>query len=287
MLLSEVDAIAAGEWLWPTVLPDDFDFQYANRNNNPSGDLKSVQFGATGSLAGQFGLWVGPDAPSDDGRTVEVAGRDWTITSSAGQARGTTAVGDRYVDIGGPVSETALIAVIDGLALVSEAQLPSTPLSYEDVMTDVGEFDINGEQVVMSVDESNGWFCTGTRSSTDGGGGCVTYFDPAQTISRYHASSVGLIESTSQLQMSTRGMASTDVARIDVEFINGATSSVVPQNTSGQFPGVRFWTVGAVVDVEPGQDPDAVNVVFVEIRAYDANGTLLATRTSDDDIVRL
>ncbi len=286
MLLSGVEAVAGDEWLWPTVLPDGFEFQYADRNNNPSGDLKSVQFGTTGSLTGQLSFWISPDTPSSEGgQSVEVAGRNWTISTSAGQARGTAAIGDRFVDVGGPVSQSDLLAVIDGLALVSEDQLPAAPLSYDDAMTDVGEFDVNGEQVVMSVDESNGWFCTQIRTDTESGGGCVTYFDPAETISRYHGFSTGFDETTSQLQMGTRGMASTDVARIDVEFINGAVASVVPQNTSGEFPDVRFWTVGAVVDLQPGQDPNAVNDVFIEIRAYDADGTLIATRTSDDDTV--
>lgn len=52
---------------------------------------------------------------------------------------------DRYIDLSGPVRDTDLLAVIDGLAVVSEAQLPVAPLSYDDVMTDVGEFDVNGE----------------------------------------------------------------------------------------------------------------------------------------------
>jgi hypothetical protein len=80
-------------------------------------------------------------------------------------------------------------------------------------------------------------------------------------------------------------MASTDVARIEVEFINGATASVAPQNTSDQFPDVLFWAVGAVVELEPGQDPDALNQVFVEIRADDGDGALLDTRTIGDDTV--
>ncbi len=191
------------------------------------------------------------------------------------------------VNVGGPVSETELLTIIDGLTLVAETQLPAAPLIYRDIMTDVGEFDVNGEQATMSVDESNGWYCTATRTASGGGGGCAAYFDPTMTISRYHGTSVEFVESTSQLQMSTRGMASTDVGRIDVEFINGVTSSVVPQNTSDRFPDVLFWTVGAIAALEPGQDPNAVNEVLVEIRAYSADGTLLATHTSSDDSIDL
>jgi hypothetical protein len=159
--LNGVGAIAADEWLWPTVLPDGFEYQYANRNNDPSGDSKSVWFGTLGSLTGQLEIWISPDVSSlEGGESIEMAGRDWTITSSTGQTRGTTAIGDRYIGVGGPITETDLLAVIDGLALVSEAQLPSAPLTYLDAMIDVGQFDVNGEQVIMSAHESNGWFCT-------------------------------------------------------------------------------------------------------------------------------
>ncbi len=286
--LSAVGEIATDQWLWPTAVPNGYEFQFADRNNHPTGDLQWINFGTKGSLTGQLSLLVGPDDPSSDkGKLVEMAGRNWTVTTSPGRARGTAAIGDRFVDVGGPVSETELLTIIDGLTLVAETQLPAAPLTYRNIMTDVGEFDVNGEQATMSVDESNGWYCTATRTAGVGGGGCATYFDPTMTISRYHSASFGVAESTSQLQMSTQGMASTDVARIDVEFINGVTSSVVPQNTSDRFPDVLFWTVGAIAALEPGQDPDAVNEVLVEIRAYSADGTLLATHTSSDDSIGL
>ncbi len=95
--LSAVGEIATDQWLWPTAVPGGFEFQFADRYNHPTGDLQWINFGTTGSLTGQLSLLVGPDDPSSDGgNLVELAGRNWTVTTSPGRARGTAAIGDGY-----------------------------------------------------------------------------------------------------------------------------------------------------------------------------------------------
>lgn len=276
--LSSVDSIAADEWLWPTVLPDGFRYQYPERLN----DAKTLRFFVSPSSTNQIHIWLSPAfASSDSGDLVSVAGRSWSISGPADSAQAEADIGDQTVSIGGAIKRADLIAMIEGLIVVKEGQLQSPPLTYPDVA--VGTFDLHGQDAVVNVRESNGWYCIGTQSAAGGSSGCASYMDLSEKISWPGGGAYDYAEDSSTLTMSTWGMASADVASVEVDFIGGVTASVVPQNTSGQFPDRRFWVVGAEADSFVG-NPSGITQIVVEVRAYDSEGTLLATRRSDDPV---
>ncbi len=63
---------------------------------------------------------------------------------------------------------------------------------------------------------------------------------------------------------------------IEVDWFDGTTSTVTPQNTSDQLTDARFWATGTTIELEPGQNTDAINIT-TEVRAIDANGEVIAT----------
>ena len=276
--LSSVDNIAADEWLWPTVLPDGFRYQYPERLH----DTKTLRFFVSPSSTNQIHIWLSPAfASSDSGDLVIAAGRSWSISGPADSPQAEAVIGDQTVSIGGAVKRADLIAMIEGLIVVKEGQLQSPPLTHPDVA--VGTFDLHGQDVVVNVRESNGWYCIGTQSAGGGSGGCASYLDLSEKISWPGGGASDYAEDSSTLTMSTYGMASADVALVEVDFIGGVTASVVPQNTSGQFPDRRFWVVSAEADSFVG-NPSGITQIVVEVRAYDSEGTLLATRRSEDPV---
>ena len=274
--LSDVDEIADDEWVIATSLPEDYEFQYASDNADGSGLSQLVKYGVGPSQVEEISLRRSEDGSIPSGEPFDVDGTEWTVEASPESRLAARRIGDDVLTVGGfSGTDEELRAMLSDLVVVTEPGLPQAPIAYSRTMTEFGSFEFDGRVYSLRADGSNGWYCDGLFDvDGSGGGGCASFFDPADHLQAYHGAAVNSPTGSNEIQASTYGLTSTAASRIDVEWFDGSVTSVAPQNTSDLFPDVLFWATGATFELKGGTF-DAESVV--EVRAYDIGGELLAT----------
>lgn len=276
--LAAVDSLADDEWVIPTLLPEGFEFQYAADTSTGPERSQMVVYGVGASQGSQIILSASGQGPTRAGTALVVDGVEWTVSSDPGARVASRRVGDDEFTIGGLGSTDVEVAdVLASLVVVTDTGLPERPIVFNDSMTPVGVFMTDGRELTVKADGSNGWFCTGLFSGNAWGGGCASFFDPANHLAEYHSGGSESADRAREMLTSVSGLSSVETTRVEVEWIDGTITSVAPQNSSDRFADVRFWATGTTIELDPGQSPDSLNETVVEVRAYDAGGALLAT----------
>ncbi len=275
--LSSVDAVGNNQWIVPSRLGDGATFQHAY---SYGGVGRNIQYG-TDTSSETLSIFVGPQgAPYSPGTDVDIGGRVWSISVDDGFGVATLSIGDNDVQVTGVFESTSELAVlVEGLVVVDSAQLPDEPLTYStDSMTPVATFDVDDTTVQITAEGAGGWYCINIIDGQDaGGGGCGTFFDPADHLLLYSTGSRQDATADRVIRAEASGLASADVVRVEIDWLDGMTSTVVPQNTSDQFTDVKFWATRTPIDLPAGQDTDSITEFVTEIRAIDQNGEVLAT----------
>lgn len=278
--LSAVDSLAVDEWVIPTRLPDGFEFQYAADTSTVDERSQMMLYGIGASQIEQIVLNVRSGGKLSTGDVLVVDGSEWTVSGGVVGRIASRSVGDAVITIGGMTATDAeLTDFLAGLVVVDDGGLPSAPILFIESLTDVGVFEVGEREFTVKADGSNGWFCTALVIDEGWGGGCASFFDPSDHVEAFQSAGSEYAEGGSEFLTNTDGMASAATASVEVDWIDGTTTSVAPQNTSDRFPDVRFWATGTTIELEPGQTAEQLADIetVVEVRAYGADGSLLAT----------
>lgn len=271
--LSQVDSLGPGDWVVPSAAPDEVDFLWAtvraNSNVVAMGDdpnRPSYVFEVTFPISRS----TGPTVPI-------VSETEWVMTALEIGWRTRRGVGPALVAVNGPGGfDDAAEALLDGLVVVSAEGLPQPPVDPDGPMTEVASFDIDGVVYTYSVVGTPAYACVRVDEAGLGASG---YCGPFTAEGDVFASFTGgggytYTEDSDVIRATADGAVRSDVARVEVEFIDGTTVSVEPMNTSDVFPELRFWVVVADVNVPDLRSFENLTPV-AEQRAFDADDTLL------------
>ena len=275
--LSEVDDITPSEWVIATDTPADRQWLYPMVSATDV--AQRVAWYGTKRFDGrseQLSVSVGAPSANPEGEVVEISGSTWTVSAwTPGEWKATRQLATSTVTVSDRgVFDAADRDLIAGLVVVPESALPSPALGDPGRVVDVARYELDGVTHTFAVQESNGFWCTSVRSAGGSGSGCASTFDPAAPIT-IDGGSTSRSDGSDIVEVERAGTVSDDVARVEVEF-GGAVISVVPVDESGLFDR-KFWIVAARFDdaAEALLPPSAS---LLEVRAYDAQGRLIATQ---------
>lgn len=278
-MLSEVGLLSDDAWVVLGLLPEGDEYTYAMRN----GEERTVNYGDRTDPEQHRISIVRRELDTGADQVLAVDGRDWYVEEDPTGWSAMAVVGDRVVQVLGnrEFFEGAGGDVIRNLRVVSTADLPFPPLDPEGPMTPVAGFEADGFDVEMRANGSNGYFCTALVEGEGSSVGCGQPVDVSGPIANVVTSgSVSTLYGVTTTRFLLGGIASPDVATVEVELVDGRTVSAVPTDSSGTFD-VRFWVVGGEVDLTaPGGSEAATSELedlIVDIRSLDADGTLLTT----------
>jgi hypothetical protein len=293
--LGDVDGIETDEWVYPSVVPDGVEYAYPSRDVVPH-PARSIRFVSESDLVG-YVVTVHPgeadlslDGPSSEPveveshTTEELDGRVWEIVTIEDVWLATRHLDSTSVRVSGPAEfDGSARTFIEGLVVISEADLPSPPLGFDGEFVEVARYDSgDGLAAAVRVTESNSYFCMKIYDGFGGGGGggCGKSVPSGGVLSGINAST-GPASGREGVRIDAGGIARADVARIEVEFVDGTVVTTTPTDLSEQFD-VGFWVVAAISAID-NRKPDppwsGVNTLLAEVRAYDAAGDLLDTQT--------
>ena len=135
---------------------------------------------------------------------------------------------------------------------------------------------------VYAKADGDGW-CV---DSPPGGGGCPAKLPPGLPITAHGGGYSYYIEDSMWVEAGASGLASNDVAIIEVRFVDGTILEVRPTDLSGE-AGVRFWNVVARLKLDAPLDRDG-SVAFVDtITAYDNSGRPIALDSGNGRLVAI
>lgn len=286
--LGDVDDVGAGAWVYPSVLPAGVEYAYPSRDPGSS-TSRSISFvDAANSLI--YVVTVDPagwdQARTGDVTAEELAGHPWQIRSVDDVWFATRHLDSTTVRLSTPVEfDDDARAFIEGLVVIDEADLPTPALDFDGDFVEVARYDgADGIAAAVRVSESNGYFCVKTYDGFGGGGGggCVFSLSSGEVLSGVSIAT-GPTREGDGVRVDVASLARADVARVEVEFVDGAVVSTAPTDLSGRFD-VGFWIVAADVDVdvdvglsEPHPPPGGIDTPVAEIRAFDSTGAILDT----------
>lgn len=262
-LLSSVNSLDADEWIVATRVPEGVVYMYAFAVDG-AGSERWVWYGndRESGTTERFRITVSPDA-SIGGEPIEIEGTEWEVDAPpnggwmAVRRLATTAI---VVSDSGPFDEEDR-DVLAGLAVAKADGLPSAPLGES---SDAIKVATDGEGADLLVQESAGYWLTeiaGNRS-------CCNRIDNTTDIITDEGGATDVAEGAPTARVVRGGTVSSIAELVQVEFSDGTVAEVSPTDLSGRFDR-SFWVVSAVL---PADDRSPV-----EVRAYDAEGRLLAT----------
>jgi hypothetical protein len=288
--LADVTDVTDNQWVVPAEVPGEMEFQYAMRTGD---GRRSVRAG-TDATPELLTIHLEPAVPAGAApefstvpieagfSEVRIGGRRWAVTSDVDGWHARPLAGSPSVVVHGSGSFGAdAERLLGSLQVVPTELLPYPPLNPDGPMIEVAAYEFDGGRWVVSVEEANGYFCSRV-SHGDGGGGGAGCGGSAAPGSGVFASFVGgggylYLDGTSAVRAYDWGAVRDDVARVEVEFLDGSVVSVEPTNPTDRFEGLRFWVVAADVHLPEGRSADNLTPVR-ELRAFDAADELLDTQ---------
>jgi hypothetical protein len=285
--LADVTDVADDQWVVPTEVPGEMEFQYAMRTGD---GRRSVRAGTDATpelltihLEPAVPAGAAPDfstVPIEAGFSeVRIGGRQWAVTSDVDGWHARPLAGSPSVVVHGSGSFSAdAERLLGSLQVVPTELLPYPPLNPDGPMIEVAEYEFDGERWEFTVDEVNGYYCTRiTETSGGASGSCGGALSSGVFASFAGGGGYTVEDGASVIRAEDSGVVRDDVARVEVEFIDGSVVSVEPTNPTDRFEGLRFWVVVADVRIAEGRSADNLTPVR-EIRAFDAADELLDTQ---------
>ena len=267
-LLSDVDELAGDEWVVATRLPDELTWTYALESAEPSPERTLWYGDEENEQRLQILIELGGDGLVAEGEITVISGTEWhLLTPGSGRWTALTQIGATTIR----VTDNAAFDdddrdLLAGLTILDVGELPHAPLGDPERATEVARVDLAGARRTFAVQVSNGYWCGWVLDRDGSAGGCGQPFGPPGELTIDGGSST-VAEDASIGDVTRAGTASSDSARVEVEFSDGSVVSVVPTDLSGQFDRL-FWIAAAVVP--------ANELSLTEVRSYDAAGRLLA-----------
>lgn len=273
--LSEVTTLRQDDWVLATVLPDGQEWLYGLDSTDVVGTRTSA-YGTLqpGNSIQRLTIHVGRVPPATLlADTAQIDGTTWMVDDTQGW-HAVRDLGDVGVEVygSGPFDDASR-DLLAHLVVAGEADLPSPPLGRETDAVEVASYEFDGTVHTHRVQESNGFWCHWTGTTDGTSGGCGDDSDPAAILT-VDGGSFTIADGTTIGAIERAGSVSPQVVRVEVQFTDGTTVSVTPDDPSGQFDR-KFWIVAAAVSQE--------FVANGEVRAYDETGQLLATEPLQPD----
>jgi hypothetical protein len=263
---AHVDRLESSDWVTAAAPPVGTEFLLARRDD----EIRIVAYGPAGGDDPELRLIIEVNRPPSQasGRTITVAGTVWSVNVAESDGWNVSRqLGDSYVQVRGigEIDE----AVLESLLVVDDAGLPLDPLGVQADARIVARTQLDDHQYTYAVQESGRYRCGWLTTTADGGG---------HACGPIPVNAVLVIEGTQSLDTDRLdhsvavawGSATQDVAKVEVEFIDGSIAAVEPTELDATF-GKRYWIVA--LDTAIPVTAQAVAVV----RAYNANGALVAT----------
>ncbi|MEO6652399.1 MAG: hypothetical protein ABIP17_07075 [Ilumatobacteraceae bacterium] len=283
--LAGAERVEPSDWVVAAELPDGVGWLYADTDDEaPSltGESERAVWYGDSPLADardRYRVSVGGRSLSSGGDAIDIDGTAWTISPyELNRWIATRPVGPSFVAVSGPgVFDVVDRDLIASLVVVPESGLPATPLGPVDQSVVVAQTELGETSYTLAAQESNGFWCFAGRSTNEFGYGCGTAIDPADPITIETGSTTSLY-SADTVKAVRGGTVATQVARVDVEFVDGTIVSVTPTDLSAQFDR-RFWIAAADIDTQTQPGSLVTVETVVEVRAYDNDGRLLAAKS--------
>ncbi len=270
------------EWVVPSDLSKTGQLQYAAIEPGPG--VRTVHYGPIGEPA-TLDITIDTFSTDSNGTPVDVNGIEWKETDEPGFWNAERRIGDADIRVSsGKLDVEQGRQILSGLTVIASEELQSEPMDsnvlLDDQTSPVATYTTDDQTFTMRAAQQNGYYCTFTNDGTGGGGGgCGQLFDPATSWASPGIAGIGHEDNTNVVTVEASGIVATDVATIEIDFINDTTVTVTPTDLIGTFP-VRFWIAGATIDLEPGQDPTRINSGFVQVRGLDDDANVLYTQNA-------
>lgn len=279
-LLAGAVELSPSDWVTATVLPDGVEWLFADRRwyiGDGQEDNRAIAYGHRVSDGTGEELWieVGATAATSSSSVVDAAGIEWELDErTPGWWSATRSVGDTTVNVRGQgIVDAALLA---GLIVVDEMDLPHDPLGGPDEATEVARATLDDAVYAYGVQESNDYYCNWLDDGTGAGsGGCGGFIQPDAAIT-IDGGSTEQIAGADIVTAVRAGSVLADAERVEVDFADGTTLTVEPTDLSGQFDR-RFWVAAATISTESLIGIPVTGETVGEVRAYDTNDNLLGT----------
>ena len=282
--LASAEEFGPTDWLVATVLPEGVSWVFALEPTEPLGTIRrSTHYEDISEQPGgpSLSVTLTDQRGADGARSEEVAGVSWRVDDTdSGSFWGAEAeVGGEYVQV--QASGRFDPAVLAGLEVVDRSELPPVPLGDRSQAVRVATAS-TGQTAYYEVQQSGDHYCFWTSNESGSGGGCATVIDPDAIVTIDGGTRDTAYGATSST-VAIAGSASTEVDRVEVEFVDGTLSEATPTDLSGQFDR-HFWIISTAIEhPAAGSDgPPASAGNVREVRAYSQTGELLdAVRPGD------
>lgn len=227
---------------------------------------------------------IDTSSTSVSGTLVDVKGVEWSETDEPGFWSAERRIGDAAIRVSSSTLDAELgRQILLGLTLVPTLELPIEPIDVG-VLVDartapVATYSTEDRTFTMRAAQQNGYYCTFTDDGTGGGGSsCGEFFDPTTSWASPGTQGYGHDEDTNEVTVEASGIVAPDVVVVEIDFINDTTVTLSPTDLTGTFAS-QFWTAGATIELDPGQDPYSILSAVIEIRSLDDVGSVLYTQT--------
>ncbi len=278
-LLNATDQLGPGEWVVPTRMVNGYDLQYSVANFVAA---KVSYFGQSTDTDDQIAVAVLDAAALDPmasaERSLNVMGADWGIEPSNGYWSASRRLGSTFLTVSGPgLDDRTGTELLESLRIVD---LDNTTL---DLLSPglggdlVADYEEDGATTTLSIRQAGNWYCS-TVDAGDGNlaAGCATPFVPAQIISDNLAKGFTHPDDNGTTIAYAAGIVSTNVAQVDIEFVDGSIISVSPVNLSSDRAN-NYFVVRADLPGVDAPASDQTESLIVQISALDDTGTVIAT----------
>ena len=273
----EVDELSPTDWVTATVLPDGVDWLYANRRDyGERADNRAVAYGQRVSDETGEQLWIeiGAQPAPSTSSAFDVDGTEWKVNDlGGGWWSATRQVGDTTVNVRGQGDLDA--ALLAGLVVVDESELPHVPLGGFDDAIEVAQAALGDVVFTYAVQESNDFYCHWVSDGAGRSGGCGGLIEPDTVITIDGGSTEQLVGADTVTAVRA-GTVSVDAVRVEVDFADGTTLAVEPTDLSDGFDR-QFWVAAATIGTDSKIGVPVTEEVVGEVRAYDASDALIGT----------
>lgn len=277
LTLADTDGLAASDWVAATVLPDDAEWLYANRRwyaGDPANNRVIAYGQRVGDGTGEQ-LWIEIDtvAPTSSTSIIDIDGIEWGVDNpSPDWWSATREVGTSTVNVRGQGEINRNI--LQGLVVIDETGLPFAPLGGPNDAAEVARTNLGDDVYRYDVQESNDYYCNWVRDGTGGlSGGCGGLIEPSAVIT-IDGGSTEQLAGADVVTAVRAGSVSVTVERVEVDFADGTTLTVEPNNLSNQFDR-RFWIAAATISTDSQTGIPVTEETVSEARAYDIDDNLL------------
>ncbi len=284
----DLGTIGPDDWVLPTWLPDGYEITFALEVLHPagfteSGDVIEGSGGATRSVTYEHPdggtINLGVRRFSFDG----LVDRPWTRTSHDGGYFADARIDPVQVNISADRLDAADFArLFAGAAIGTREDVPSTALiSMGDLEREISDglpvvtFDFNGEPRSMYAVGVNGYYCVSA-------GVCPMTIPRGSVMTAHGGGPWAGMSGSATITASPFGIVTSEVDRVEVEFIDGQRITAFPTDLTGRFDD-KFWLVVTEIELdaplaEPtldGSEPPEDAWPVRTVTAYDAAGNIL------------